>query len=390
MALCVFFVSCRCSLVYVSLTTKTNPVTPPKLAKPRATTEVARSPLTEGRRNSSNSNPDVESGRPVVRLGTSDKLSPPRRVSDQFDASGGGAGGVGSGVEAGGEGGVGGGGGGEAEGGGGGGGGGADGTRGEEVENVDFLAAPAVFSSVSAASVLPSVEQLRARERDREQEDTGGSLQGEGKEGLRAKGGGELGKEGGEGKRDAKEGKEKGEEEKKNMRVAAAVAALELAAAAAAAAGETMGGRDADPGAASPSASFFPPLGAGAVSDRRSSTSTLPERRRRRGGGSEGTAGGSRLVRSRRVLDRLVSGGDEVRWQPAVVPFAFVLRVFSCYFLTRRIGKLLPGCCCSHMDSNSQIRGHGTISSHSGVKDYLREKLSMPKAVHVYFEVYHS
>ena len=31
-------------------------------------------------------------------------------------------------------------------------------------------------------------------------------------------------------------------------------------------------------------------------------------------------------------------------------------------------------CCCSHINSNNQVRGHRTCSSHSGAEEYPREK----------------
>ena len=41
-------------------------------------------------------------------------------------------------------------------------------------------------------------------------------------------------------------------------------------------------------------------------------------------------------------------------------------------------------CCCSHINSHNQVRGHRTGSSQSGAEEYPREKHSQPKVVHAY------
>ena len=41
-------------------------------------------------------------------------------------------------------------------------------------------------------------------------------------------------------------------------------------------------------------------------------------------------------------------------------------------------------CCCSHINSHNQVRGHRTGSSHSGAGEYPREKHKQPKVVHTY------
>ena len=41
-------------------------------------------------------------------------------------------------------------------------------------------------------------------------------------------------------------------------------------------------------------------------------------------------------------------------------------------------------CCCSHINSHNQVRGHRTGSSHSGAEAYPREKHTQPKVVHAY------
>ena len=42
-------------------------------------------------------------------------------------------------------------------------------------------------------------------------------------------------------------------------------------------------------------------------------------------------------------------------------------------------------CCCSHINSHNQVRGHRTGSSHSGAEEYPREKTqTKPKVVHAY------
>ena len=38
----------------------------------------------------------------------------------------------------------------------------------------------------------------------------------------------------------------------------------------------------------------------------------------------------------------------------------------------------IPGCCCSHINSHNQVRGHRTGSSHSGAEEYPREKTHTP------------
>ena len=44
-------------------------------------------------------------------------------------------------------------------------------------------------------------------------------------------------------------------------------------------------------------------------------------------------------------------------------------------------------CCCSHMNSHNQVRGHRTGSSHSGMEEYPREKTHKPTVVHAYIIV---
>ena len=46
-------------------------------------------------------------------------------------------------------------------------------------------------------------------------------------------------------------------------------------------------------------------------------------------------------------------------------------------------------CCCSHINSYNQVRGHRTGSSYSGAEEYPREKHTQPKVVHPYITVYH-
>ena len=41
-------------------------------------------------------------------------------------------------------------------------------------------------------------------------------------------------------------------------------------------------------------------------------------------------------------------------------------------------------CCCSHINSHNQVRGHRTGSSHSGAEENPREKHTQPKVVHAY------
>ena len=41
-------------------------------------------------------------------------------------------------------------------------------------------------------------------------------------------------------------------------------------------------------------------------------------------------------------------------------------------------------CCCSHINSHNQVRGHRTGSSHSGAEEYPREKHKQSKVVHAY------
>ena len=44
-------------------------------------------------------------------------------------------------------------------------------------------------------------------------------------------------------------------------------------------------------------------------------------------------------------------------------------------------------CCCSHINSRNQVRGHRTVSSHSGAEEYPREKHKQPKVVHAYIYI---
>ena len=53
--------------------------------------------------------------------------------------------------------------------------------------------------------------------------------------------------------------------------------------------------------------------------------------------------------------------------------------------MTRYIAACSKGCCCcSHINSHNQVRGHRTGSSHSGAEGYPREKHTQPKVVNAY------
>ena len=57
------------------------------------------------------------------------------------------------------------------------------------------------------------------------------------------------------------------------------------------------------------------------------------------------------------------------------------------YVVTRQAPVVLEGkhiCCCSHINSHNQVRGHRTGSSHSGAEEYPRENTSKSKVVHTY------
>ena len=41
-------------------------------------------------------------------------------------------------------------------------------------------------------------------------------------------------------------------------------------------------------------------------------------------------------------------------------------------------------CCCSHINSNNQVRGHRTGSSHSGAEEYPREKTQTKGGTRIY------
>ena len=41
-------------------------------------------------------------------------------------------------------------------------------------------------------------------------------------------------------------------------------------------------------------------------------------------------------------------------------------------------------CCCSHISSHNQVRGHRTGSSYSRAEEYPREKHTQPTVVHAY------
>ena len=47
-----------------------------------------------------------------------------------------------------------------------------------------------------------------------------------------------------------------------------------------------------------------------------------------------------------------------------------IARVVECVPLSR----IVVCCCCSHINSHNQVRGHRTGSSHSGAEEYPREK----------------
>ena len=46
--------------------------------------------------------------------------------------------------------------------------------------------------------------------------------------------------------------------------------------------------------------------------------------------------------------------------------------------------RIYASCCCSHINSHNQVRGHRKGSSYSGAAEYPREKHKQPKVVHAY------
>ena len=58
--------------------------------------------------------------------------------------------------------------------------------------------------------------------------------------------------------------------------------------------------------------------------------------------------------------------------------------VHYCLAVLGAVLLLYVVCCCSHMISPNQVRGHRAGSSHSGVEAYLREKGQQTKRAHAY------